>query len=309
MHDHVHNENGRDHTHDHAKASSRGILFGIKVGIGLNMTLFLSHLIVFFFFSGKSIAVLGASLENLAHGTVLIISYTLISLSQRPPTAKYTYGLKRLDAATPVFNAWVLSIIGIFIILEGTKRIINPREVIGWTMMLVAGLDITSNIVQFAVMRTHFRNETIKSIVVHIALDSAASLAVIIGGFMVYQFAFFGADGFAAVAIGLLSIGLALVFVRRSLPVFLARVPRGIHLTKVETYIRNFPGVTDIHELHIWPITHSMNSIDCHIVHAWSPDDADRLREQLRALLHKNFPIHHSVIQCETKKCAIAQEV
>lgn len=309
MHDHVHDENRRGHTHDHASYDSQGMLFGIKVGIGLNITLFLSHLIVFFFFSGKSIAVLGASLENLAHGTVLIISYTLISLSQRPPTTQYTYGLKRLDAATPVFNAWVLSIIGIFIIIEGTKRIVSPKEVVGWTMMMVAGLDIFSNIVQLAVMRTHFRNETIKSIVVHIALDSAASLSVIIGGFMVYQFAFFGADGFAAVVIGLISIGLALVFVRRSLPVFLARVPRDINLEKVESYIKNFPGVTDIHELHIWPITHSMNSIDCHIVHAWNPGEVDRLREQLRALLHENFPIHHSVIQCESKKCAIAQEV
>lgn len=294
----------------HHNGDGRGILFPLKVGMAFNFLIFIAGA-VSWQISG-SVAVFGDAMENFIHGSVLVFSFIGLSLAARPPNETKTYGLKRLNAFIPLANAIFLAFTGGILVHWGAQRIIQPYEVIGLFMMGVASADIISNTIQLLLMKKYHENLTIKSIILHLAVDTLASFGVILGGAAVYFLGFYEADGIVAVVIGMLAIIGAIRIGWRTVPALLEGVPKHISLEKVREHILGFPEVKLIHDLHIWSISIDPDyvALTSHVVTRVSDlAKLDKAREEICLSLHDTFHIDHAVIQWEFEECKLEQEI
>jgi len=85
---------------------------------------------------------------------------------------------------------------------------------------------------------------------------------------------------------------------RDSINLILAAVPRHIPEGKVRHYLAELPGVTAVHDLHIWGLSTREVALTAHLVmpeKVLSDEDYHHINEYLK---HK-FKINHATIQVE----------
>jgi cobalt-zinc-cadmium efflux system protein len=85
---------------------------------------------------------------------------------------------------------------------------------------------------------------------------------------------------------------------RESLQLALSAVPAHIDVTAVETCLRQFPGVKDIHDLHIWGMSTTESALTVHLV---MPEGypGDAFMDDIMLTLKERFSIQHSTLQVE----------
>ncbi|MBS3025499.1 cation transporter [Acidiphilium multivorum] len=79
-------------------------------------------------------------------------------------------------------------------------------------------------------------------------------------------------------------------------------VPRGIDQRAVEAYLRALPGVSDIHDLHIWGLSTTETALTVHL--ACDAAEIDATLERLPGEVRKRFGIGHATVQMETPETA-----
>ena len=286
----------------HGLHHSREILCPIKIAITLNYVLAIAEFVIYFF-SGHSVAILAAALENTVHGTVWLLSHQFTLQSLKPPDEKYTYGRGGYGAVIPLVNALFLLVVGIWILAEGKQRIQTPQEVAGQLITTIAIIDILSNFVQIKVMWKYHDHKTILSGTGHIMTDTFAGLAVVCSGLAAWQFGKYGIDGYAAILIAIFSVTWAVFFICPVIPSLLRKAP--IPTAQLQTFITaRFPVITDVHEIHPQLFADSV-ILELHVV-VPNPDiDLDTLKQCLRQALHeeKRFHIEHCTIEAERRAC------
>jgi cobalt-zinc-cadmium efflux system protein len=75
-------------------------------------------------------------------------------------------------------------------------------------------------------------------------------------------------------------------------------VPANIEVAAINAYLSQCPGVSDIHDLHIWGMSTTENALTVHLV---MPDGypGDAFMDGLMQTLKERFSIHHSTLQIE----------
>src|SRR5947199_279430 len=74
--------------------------------------------------------------------------------------------------------------------------------------------------------------------------------------------------------------------------------PEGITLADIGNALAAYPGVTDVHDLHVWTITSGFPSLSAHVL-VRSGDDCHAIRRELEQLLAERFHIDHTTLQVE----------
>lgn len=312
MNDHGHEHSSHGHAHDHGHPiNEKKVLYRLKICVVLNISLFLAGIIAWRLSS--SIAVLGDSLENLIHGSVLVVSFLGISLAARAASPMRTYGFKRLNIYTPLFNAVALAIVGGALIYSGSLRIISPPdEILGIYMMIIPAIDIVQNAFQLFLLKGFHGSLTIRGILYHLAGDTLMSFGVIAGGAAVYFADFYQADGIAAILVGVLSLYWVYKIGKGLVPILLEWWPSKISREEVEKYILSHPEITSIHELHARHISVGPDLIDMNfhaVVNTSNLAHLDALLADIRVFLRDEFAIEHTAIQWELKRCTFKQEI
>jgi cobalt-zinc-cadmium efflux system protein len=74
-------------------------------------------------------------------------------------------------------------------------------------------------------------------------------------------------------------------------------------LKKVETALQHTPGVSGVHELHIWNICSGHIALSAHITIDDFQSNHTDLREGIRSVLLSQFGIEHTTLQFESEPC------
>jgi cobalt-zinc-cadmium efflux system protein len=85
---------------------------------------------------------------------------------------------------------------------------------------------------------------------------------------------------------------------RESFQLSLGAVPAAIDHAKVEAYLSARPGVTEVHDLHIWAMSTTETALTAHLVRPGVGLDDAFLGETIEGLA-SGFGIHHATIQIE----------
>jgi hypothetical protein len=86
--------------------------------------------------------------------------------------------------------------------------------------------------------------------------------------------------------------------VARSAAADTGRIPPNIDPAAIDAYLRQQPGVTNVHDLHIWGISTAENALTVHLV---MPNGCpgDEFMDHIGQTLETHYSIHHSKIQIE----------
>lgn len=304
---HHHRSHGHHH-HDHQEHTHRvagsGRAFGIAVVLNVGFVLIEVAAGVW---SG-SMALLADAGHNLSDVLALLLAWAASILASRPARAGYTYGFKSSSILAAIANAALLWVALGAILFETIHRFFNPAPIEGGVMIGVAAAGIAINALSAALFATGQKEDlNLHAAFVHLLADAAVSAGVVIAGVAIWLTGRAWIDPLTSLlitlAIGWGSWGLLKNAVRMGLHA----VPPGIDPDEVQRWLMARPGVSTVHDLHIWPMSTTETALTAHVeMPGGHPGDAvlHRLSEELA----HHFGIDHSTIQIELggEPCSLA---
>ncbi|WP_269790531.1 cation diffusion facilitator family transporter [Stenotrophomonas sp. Iso1] len=251
----------------------------------------------------NSLALLSDAAHMATDALGLMIALTAVRLSRRPPDARRTYGYARLEALGAVTNGLLLFGVGIYILWEAAERFREPQAIASTGMMWVAAFGLVVNLIAMRLLSAGSGESlNVKGAYLEVWSDMLGSVAVIVGGLIIYLTGWTLVDPILAVLIGLWVLPRTWVLLREAINVLLEGVPKGVVLADIEQALRGHVGVAGIHDLHVWALASSTPALTVHVVmndgHA-----PDALRRELADMLHERFEIDHVTLQVETDHC------
>jgi cobalt-zinc-cadmium efflux system protein len=303
---HAHDHDDHGHTHTHAPAS-----FGKAFAIGIALNLGFVVIEVLFGLIGNSVSLLADAGHNLSDVLGLGVAWLGSALAQRAPTARFTYGLRGSSILAALFNAVFLLVTVGGLSWEAIRRIGSPEPVAGKTMMAVAAIGILVNAATawlFAAGRKDDIN--LKGAFLHMASDALVSVGVVAAGLVILLTNWLWVDPVVSLVINAVIVWGTWGLLRDSVGMSMAAVPTQIDPAAVRDLLSARPGVVDVHDLHIWPMSTTENALTCHLV---MPDGhpGDAFLHELASDLAKRFKIIHATVQIEVDPhiaCALAPD-
>ena len=259
-----------------------------------------------------SMALLADAGHNLSDVVTLALAWAAITVGQRRPTARFTYGLRSSSILAALFNAALLLIAVGAIGLEAVRRLIEPAPVASGTIMAVAAVGIVVNgATALFFLRGAHGDLNVRSAFLHMVADTLVSIGVVAAGGAMLATGWFWLDPAASLVIVAVIAVATWDLLRQSLRLALDAVPQGIDPDAVRAYLAGLPGVADLHDLHIWPMSTTETALTCHLVMPAGHPGDDALAQVAHELAHR-FGIGHATLQVEIgdphHACALAPD-
>jgi cobalt-zinc-cadmium efflux system protein len=300
-HRHGHSHNHGGHGHHHAPASFDR---AFAIGIALNLLYVLAE-------GGAglwtgSVALLADAGHNLSDVLGLAVAWGGASLARRPASKRFTYGLKGSTILAALLNALFLLVALGAIVLEAVQRIGDPPVLAGLTVSVVAGVGILVNaFTAWLFARGRHGDVNIRGAFLHMLSDALVSAGVVIAGIVIWATGIGWIDPVVSLVIAALIFWQTWGLLRETVELSLAGVPRGIDYDRVADALLALPGVTRLHDLHIWAMSTTEPVLTAHLLMPAGPP-GDAFLAEARAMLRRDFAIGHATLQVETgADCAI----
>jgi cobalt-zinc-cadmium efflux system protein len=236
--------------------------------------------------------------HNLGDALGLLIAWGAYNLAWWEPTDRYTYGFRSASILTALANAAILLIVTGAIVWEAVRRFAEPPPVAAPTVMVVAALAIAVNLVSAWLLRGGEHDLNIRGAFVHLLADAAVSLGVVATGGVILLSAWYWVDPVVSLLISGVIVWGTWDLLRNAVNLSLQAVPHGIEPTAVREYFQTLPGVSSVHDLHVWAMSTTETALTCHLV---MPQGApgDEFLHQVCEELNARFRIAHPTIQIE----------
>jgi len=295
------------HDHDHA-APPGDHNRAFMVGIGLNLTFVVIEVV--YGLSAGSLALVADAGHNLSDVLGLALAWGASVLVTRERTARRTYGLRRSSILAALANALLLLIAIGGIAWEAVQRLRDPAPVASGTVMVVAAIGILINTgTALLFLRGRAKDINIRGAFLHLAADAAVSAGVVVAALVIQRTGALWIDPATGLAIAaVIAVG-TWGLLRDSVDLAMDAVPAGIDPTAVEAYLVGLPGVTRVHDLHIWGMSTTHVALTAHLVRPEGTND-DAMLADVSHVLHHRFGIEHTTLQIERDEavanCAMA---
>ncbi|WP_153115773.1 cation diffusion facilitator family transporter [Rhodocyclus tenuis] len=305
--DHSHTCNHAGHGHVHgAGASGSGSAFFIAVF--LNTAFVVAEFA--FGFIANSTALIADAGHNLSDVFGLLLAWGAAILARRAPAGRFTYGLRGTSILASLANAMFLLVACGGIAWEAVQRFSQAPVVNGLTVTLVAGVGIAINgISAWLFVKGSKGDLNIRGAYLHMLADAAVSLGVVVAGVAMMFTGWHWLDPVVSLVIVAVIVAGTWGLLRESVHLVLDAVPADIDAQAVDACLRQLPGVSDVHDLHIWAMSTTENALTAHLVIA---DDhpGDAFIDEVTANLRMRFGIQHSTLQIErgttAHRCCLA---
>lgn len=293
-HDHI----GHSHAgHSHAHAPKD---FGSAFAIGVALNLGFVAVEAIFGILANSTALLADAGHNLGDVIGLLIAWGAASLAKRPPTERFTYGLRASSILAALGNALLLIFACGAIAWEAVWRFADPQPVASTTVMVVAGIGIFINgFTAWLFMSGREGDLNIRGAYLHMVADAGVSFGVVLAGAAIMLTGWLWLDPLTSLAIVAIILWSTWGLLRDSINLALAGVPAHIDLASVSDYLQSLPGVARAHHVHVWGMSTNEVALTAHLVMPGGHPGNDFL-ETAAHDLRERFGIAHPTLQIET---------
>ncbi|MET3666677.1 cation diffusion facilitator family transporter [Caulobacter sp. 1776] len=303
-HDHDHHDHGHAHGHHHhhghhghshaPKDFGRAFAIGVALNLGFVLVETGAGLIT------HSLALLADAGHNLSDVLGLLMAWGAAVLAKRAPSARRTYGLRKGTILASLANAALLLIAVGAIAWEAVRRFATPEPIQAGPVMIVAAIGIAINTATALMfMRGSKDDLNVRGAFLHMAADAAVSAGVVLAALAMALTGWLWLDPMVSLAIVAVIVLGTWGLLRDSLDMALDAAPRGIDTGKVREWLAHRPGVTEVHDLHIWAMSTTETALTAHVVRALGADHDAFLHETCGQLASR-FNIGHVTIQVET---------
>ncbi|MGD8970817.1 MAG: cation diffusion facilitator family transporter [Desulfobacterales bacterium] len=281
-------------THNHGPADYNR---AFAIGVVLNFGFVIAEVI--FGFTADSLALLADAGHNLSDVAALLLAWGASVLSRLRPTARRTYGYRSTTIIAALVNAVILLVAVGGIALESVQRFKSPAQTAGETIVIVAAIGVVINTVTALLFFAGRKKDlNIRGAFLHIASDAGVSAGVVLAGIGIMTTGWLWIDPLVSLVIVAIILVSTWGLLKESMNLALQAVPAGIDTQMVSDYLSRLPGVTAVHDLHIWAISTTETALTAHLVKP-DPIDDDVLITQARRDLFENFGIDHMTLQWE----------
>jgi cobalt-zinc-cadmium efflux system protein len=271
-------------------------------------TSFLVFEIVFGIVAG-SLALLADAGHNFSDSFALVLSLIAVRMMSRPKTEEKTFGYHRMGILVAFINSLLIMFICFYLFYEAIQRFVDPVEVEGTLVIIVAGLGVLVNGGMALLLWRGREDLNLKSAFLHLFTDAAVSLGVVVSGVIILLTDWLYIDPLITMLIGVFIIISAFQIMREAFHILMESVPRGVDYARIITDIGSRPGVVEVHDLHIWEIGSNLYSLSAHIV----VDDArlsqyGELLRDIKQMLLAEHKVVHTTLELETEPCPPGEE-
>jgi len=283
-----------DHNHSHAPATFNT---AFAIGIALNTAYVLFEVV--FGIVGHSLALLADAGHNLSDVLGLLLAWAASAMTRSMPTKRRSYGLRGTSILAALFNAIFLLVSVGAIAWEALRRFNAPTEVAAVTVIWVSLLGIGINTATALMFMSGRKGDlNIRGAFLHMAADAAISAGVVVAGFAILWTGLHWIDPVVSLLISAVIVWGTWDLLRESVNLALQAVPQNIEPEEVERFLMQLPGITKVHDLHIWAMSTTETALTAHLV---KPDGKldDLLLDQTQHELHGRFGIEHMTLQLE----------
>ncbi|ULH17496.1 cation diffusion facilitator family transporter (plasmid) [Deinococcus sp. KNUC1210] len=295
---------GSAHGHSHAPADfGRAFL----IGIGLNTVFVVFELI--YGSLAKSLALVADAGHNASDVLGLLLAWGAYLVSKRRPSGRHTYGLRRSSILASLTNAVLLLIALGAIMWEAVQRFQHPAPVAGGTVSWIAALGILVNGVTAYLFASGRKGDlNLRGAFQHMLADAVVSAGVVVAGIVIVFTHWLWLDPLVSLVLAAVILYGTWGLLRESLDLALDAVPEGVDLNDVKAFLSAQPGVTGLHDLHVWGMSTTETALTVHLV---MPEGlSDQKLHHLRHELHDQFGVEHATVQIErgTVPCELEAE-
>jgi len=290
-----HNHN---HIHKH-QVQGKNLLYSILLNVVITLAQVVGGII-----SG-SLALISDALHNFSDVISLIISYVAHKLSRRKASLEQTFGLKRAELIAAFVNAISLIVVAIYLIYEAISRFFHPHDIQPIIVIWLATLGIAVNGFSVLLLRKDANhNLNMKSAYLHLLTDMLASVAVLVGGLLMYFYQIYWIDSVLTfiIAVYLIVVGFDLLL--KATKMLMLFTPEEIDVKEIVRTINKIDGVSRLHHVHVWHLNEEELHLEAHL--DCSEDiklsEFNMLLHQIEAVLLEKFKINHVNIQPEFQK-------
>ena len=284
-----------DHAHPHAPAD-----FNRAFAIGIVLNLVFVGIEAFYGWRVNSLALLADAGHNLSDVAGLVLAWGGALAVKLRPNARHTYGWKRATIVAALANALLLLVAMGGLAWEAVGRLFSDQVLLqeqGVTIMVVAGVGIAVNTATALLfMRGRETDLNIRGAFMHMAADALVSAGVVVAGALTLWMGWTWLDPVVSLLIALVILLGTWGLFKQSLHLLFDGVPDSVDPKAVYDCLLALPGVTLVHDLHIWAMGTSHIALTAHLVMPQGhPDDA--FLKRATNLLHDQFEIDHVTLQ------------
>jgi cobalt-zinc-cadmium efflux system protein len=282
------------HHHHHATPNyNRAFAIGVVLNVGFVVVE------VIFGLLANSLALITDAGHNLSDVLGLLLAWGASALASRRPSVRRTYGYSRATILASLASGLLLFAAIGAIAWEAIGRFMSPVEPAGLTIMWVAGVGVVINTLTALLFISGKDDDlNIRGAFLHMAADAAVSLGVVISGAVIWIFGLSWVDPVISLLIVCVIFLSTWDLMRDSLNLAVDAVPRKVSPEKVRVFLLEQPGVTGMHDLHIWAMSTTDTALTAHLVMPTPPGD-DAFLHEIARLLKERFHIDHATIQVE----------
>jgi cobalt-zinc-cadmium efflux system protein len=265
----------------------------------LNTTITLVELIGGLF--SHSLALISDSFHNLSDTMAGVLTFYTYRLSLKDNNRKFTFGYKRAEILSAIFNASVLIGLAIVLLREAITRFSHPEVVKGSIMLPVAIVGLVANF--FSVLLLHHHSEhnlNVKSVYLHLLSDTLSSLGVVLGAVLIYFFKLYWLDPVFTILIASFMSFESVKVILETVNILMECSPSWINVRDLQKDIESMPDVNDVHHIHVWMLSDRLTLFEAHVnIKDMPVSDTKDLRSNIEKLLKEKYRIDHATIQFE----------
>jgi cobalt-zinc-cadmium efflux system protein len=303
-----HHHQVRDEVHDHGDHHDHGHGHGhgpheVQAGAGFALAIGLNAVFVgvefFYGWAAESTALMADAGHNLSDVLGLVLAWGAVLLARKSPNERFTYGLRNSSVLAAMLNAMLLLVACGGIAWEAAQRLLSQPEVATTTVTVVAAIGLVINgLSAWLFMKGNKEDLNRRGAYLHMLADALVSLGVVVAGLAMKFTGWYWLDPLGSLVIVTVIVMSTWGLLRESFQLALQSVPKHVNTGAVSRFLETRPGVTGIHDLHIWALSTTETALSVHLV---MPEGypGDSAMDDIAITLRQQFKIQHSTLQME----------
>ncbi|WXA97259.1 cation diffusion facilitator family transporter [Pendulispora brunnea] len=257
---------------------------------------------------------------------VLAISMSIVAmkLAVRRPTPRFTFGLRRAEPVAAIFNALLVLVVTVEIVHDAIEQLRGEGEPPAATIMLLVSMGaLVVNGVSAWLLHDvighhghghhHHHHDhdhhghdhgkghglNLRGARLHLLGDALGSLAALVAAVIIRLGGPPAVDSVASFLVALILVLGALGLLRDATLVLLEAAPVHLPVDAVRTIVRNFPGVHEVHDMHVWTLGAGHDALIVHVRSDGDDPEFSTLASRLSKKLRDEFSCEYVTVQVE----------
>ena len=288
------------HDHDYSGAGRRSLIAALVL-----LLVHMAVAVVGGVFAG-SLSLLSHAGHMVTNAGALIVALAALHYGGLPPSAERTFGLRRLEVLVALFNVLLLWTVASSILLQVFEIVghghAHPHQHLGLFLLVIGTLGLAIQLTSaFILHRSMHHSISMEGFFRHVSVHAVESVAIIVSGILVELFHWDFLDWTLSLVLVVVILFSTYRLVVKIVEVLLQAVPDDVDLDRLCGSLEDVPGVTLIHDVHIWTLVPGYNVLTAHAI--VEPDstaeDLMRMRAEMLKTAREEHGIRHTTFQLE----------